>query len=52
MKINGVAGLSYDDGLHVVKGLLEDRMKWIWTEDIDEVYVRALSDWQRLYASI
>lgn len=29
MKVKGVAGLSYDAGLPVVKTSLEDRMKWI-----------------------
>lgn len=52
MKIDGVAGLSYDDGLPVAKALLEDRMKWIWNEDIDEVYAKALAEWQHSYASI
>jgi salicylate hydroxylase len=46
MKVNGVAGLSYDAGLPVIKALLEDRMEWIWNEDIDEVYAKAWSEWQ------
>ena len=52
MKINGVVGLSYDAALPVVKSLLEDRMKWIWNEDIEEVYTRTRSEWQRSYASL
>lgn len=52
MKVKGVAGLSYDAGLPVVKTSLEDRMKWIWNEDIDEVYARAWSEWQLSYASL
>lgn len=52
MKSNGVAGLSYDAALPVVKSLLEDRMKWIWNEDVDEVYARARSEWQHSYASL
>jgi salicylate hydroxylase len=38
-----VAGLSYEDSLPVVRDLLKDRMKWIWTEDIDQVYEKALN---------
>lgn len=52
MKINGVLGLSYDDALPVVKSLLEDRMEWIWNEDIEEVYARTRTEWQRSYASL
>ena len=52
MKVDGVAGLSYDAGLPVAKALLEDRMKWIWNEDIDEVYARTWSEWQHSYAAL
>lgn len=52
MKINGVAGLSYDAGLPVVKALLQDRMKWIWNENIDGVYARVRSEWQPSYVSL
>lgn len=38
-----VEGLSYEDSLPVVRDLLKDRMKWIWTEDIDQVYEKALN---------
>ncbi|EXA31893.1 hypothetical protein NW761_013775 [Fusarium oxysporum] len=38
-----VKGLSYEDTLPVVRDLLKDRMKWIWTEDIDQVYEKALN---------
>ncbi|KAJ3502852.1 hypothetical protein NM208_g16639 [Fusarium decemcellulare] len=38
-----VEGLNYEDSLPVVRDLLKDRMKWIWTEDIDQVYDKALA---------
>ncbi|KAJ5818039.1 hypothetical protein N7474_003630 [Penicillium riverlandense] len=41
MKSPDVAGRSYEDGLPIVKAKLEDRMKWIWSEDMDEVYEAA-----------
>ncbi|KAH7153658.1 hypothetical protein EDB81DRAFT_649045 [Dactylonectria macrodidyma] len=44
MKAEEVAGLSYEDGLPIVRDLLKDRMKWIWTEDIDQVYEKALAE--------
>ncbi|KAJ4253833.1 hypothetical protein NW762_010228 [Fusarium torreyae] len=37
-------GLNYEDCLPVVRDLLKDRMKWIWTEDIDQVYENALAE--------
>lgn len=34
MKVNEIAGLSFEDALPHVKAMLKDRMKWIWGEDI------------------
>jgi salicylate hydroxylase len=47
MKSPDVAGRSYEDGLPIVKTKLEDRMKWIWSEDMDEVYETARYAWRR-----
>ncbi|KAJ5365693.1 hypothetical protein N7517_008579 [Penicillium concentricum] len=49
MKINELDGLSYDAGIPVVKSLLEDRMRWIWGENINEVYEKARSEWGHSY---
>ncbi|KAL2867833.1 uncharacterized protein BJX67DRAFT_371797 [Aspergillus lucknowensis] len=46
MKTPELAGLSYDDGLPTVKAKIENRMQWIWGEDLDEVYNRARAEWQ------
>jgi hypothetical protein len=43
LRAKEVEGLNYEDSLPVVGGLLKDRMKWIWTEDIDQVYDTALA---------
>jgi salicylate hydroxylase len=51
MKIQEVAGLSYDDGLPIVKAQIEDRMHWIWNEDLDEVFNKARSEWLGTSAS-
>jgi salicylate hydroxylase len=40
MQAEEVLGLSYDEGLPIVKSMLEHRMKWIWTDDIDQTYER------------
>lgn len=47
MKSPDVAGRSYEDSLPIVKTKLEDRMKWIWSEDMDEVYEMARDAWRR-----
>lgn len=49
MRAEEVSGLSYEDGLPIVKSLLKDRMRWIWTEDIDRVYEKALSELQDIF---
>lgn len=41
LQVAEVDGLSYEDRLDVVKGMIENRMKWIWSEDIDQAYERA-----------
>ena len=38
MQFKEEAGLSYDDGLPIAKSMLENRMKWIWTDDIDQAF--------------
>lgn len=38
-----VTGLSYDEGLPIVKSLLEHRMKWIWGDDVDRAYEEKLA---------
>ncbi|KAM0424913.1 hypothetical protein ACHAPT_009969 [Fusarium lateritium] len=43
LRAKEVAGLSYEDSLPIVRDLLKGRMEWIWTEDIDQVYERALA---------
>ncbi|KAI9661725.1 MAG: hypothetical protein M1821_008963 [Bathelium mastoideum] len=39
MKAPDLAGLPYDDCLPIVKSKLENRMKWIWSGNIDEEYI-------------
>lgn len=51
MKTEQVKDLSYDEGLPIVKSMIEHRMSWIWTEDIDKVYEQARQE-QRAYASL
>ena len=41
MKVESFRGLSYDDCMPIVKDRLKDRMKWVWTEDIDIAYESA-----------
>ena len=38
MQADGLANLPYDQCLPVVADRLRDRMKWVWTADIDEAY--------------
>jgi salicylate hydroxylase len=38
LQVPEVAGLSYDEGLPVVRAMLEHRMKWIWGDNIDQAY--------------
>ncbi|KAI9706213.1 MAG: hypothetical protein M1820_004974 [Bogoriella megaspora] len=38
MKAPELIGLSYDDCLPIVKNKLENRMKWIWSGNIDKEY--------------
>ncbi|KAJ5948694.1 hypothetical protein N7454_002001 [Penicillium verhagenii] len=46
MKIDELVGLSYEDCLPIVKAKLENRMEWLWRDDIDEMYEEARADWQ------
>lgn len=34
-------GLSYEECLPIVKKLIENRMTWIWSEDVSSAYERA-----------
>ena len=52
MKADEVKGLRYDEGLPIVKAMIEHRMSWIWTEDIDKVYEQARNAQHRAYASL
>ncbi|KAF2097138.1 FAD/NAD(P)-binding domain-containing protein [Rhizodiscina lignyota] len=36
-----MVGKSYDDCLPLVRDALKDRMKWVWTADIDDAYEKA-----------
>ena len=38
MQAEGLRGEAYEACLPVVRERLEGRMKWVWTEEIDEVY--------------
>ena len=52
MKAEEFAGLSFDDALPVAKAMIQDRMKWIWTVDIDNVYEQARTEWQQSKATL
>ncbi len=41
MRTNEVVNLGYDEGLPIVRSMLEHRMKWIWSDDIDQAYEKA-----------
>lgn len=34
-------GLPYDEFVPIVRSKLQDRMNWIWSEDIDQAYEKA-----------
>lgn len=38
MNAHGMKGLSFEQCLSIVIQRLKDRMRWIWTEDIDAAY--------------
>lgn len=38
MQAEGLRGEEYEACLPKVRERLRDRMKWVWTEEIDEVY--------------
>ena len=38
MQTDEMIGKSYDECLPIVRDSLKDRMKWVWTEDIDLGY--------------
>lgn len=42
LRSEDVAGLSYEESLAIAKIKLADRMKWIWTEDVDMAYEKAI----------
>jgi salicylate hydroxylase len=41
MQTDEMAGKSYNDCLPIVREQLKDRMKWVWFEDLDDVYGKA-----------
>jgi salicylate hydroxylase len=41
MQTDEMAGKSYNDCLPIVREQLKDRMKWVWFEDLDDVYEKA-----------
>ncbi|KAL1878548.1 hypothetical protein VTK73DRAFT_7889 [Phialemonium thermophilum] len=40
LRMPQLARLSYDEALPVARTMLENRMKWIWGDDIDQAYER------------
>jgi salicylate hydroxylase len=44
MQGEAFAGLTYDEGLPVVKSKLEHRMKWVWGGDIDGEYEKLVKE--------
>ena len=38
IQADGLKGVDYDACLPKVRDRLKDRMKWVWTEEIDDVY--------------
>ena len=41
MQTDAMRGLPYEECLPLVAERLRNRMKWIWSEDIDEAYLKA-----------
>lgn len=41
MQAEGMAGRIYDECLPFVRESLQDRMQWVWTENIDIAYEAA-----------
>lgn len=52
LNLDELSGLNYDDALPIVKAKLEDRMKWIWTEDMDDVYDKVRAKCTNSHASL
>ena len=40
MQADSLKNVPYDDCIPVVRDMLKDRMKWVWSEDVDEAYDR------------
>ena len=38
MQAVGLRGVAYDDCLPIVRDRLKDRIKWVWSEEIDDAY--------------
>ena len=38
MQAEGLKGVNYDTCLPKVRDRLKDRMKWVWSEEIDDAY--------------
>lgn len=41
MQADGLEEKSYNDCVPEVAESIRDRMKWVWTEDIDDAYDKA-----------
>lgn len=41
MQADEVAGLSYEEGLPIMKDILKDRMSWIWVDNLDQEFEQA-----------
>ncbi|KAL1969663.1 hypothetical protein VTN77DRAFT_8216 [Rasamsonia byssochlamydoides] len=41
MEAPELKGLTYDECVPIVKSKIQDRMDWIWSEDIDQAYEKA-----------
>lgn len=52
LKTKELAGLDYEEALPIVKAMIQDRMKWIWAEDIDKFYEQARLELHRSQAAL
>jgi salicylate hydroxylase len=47
MQTDDMIGKDYADCLAVVRAHLKDRMKWVWSENLDEAYETAREDFRK-----
>ncbi|KAL1863466.1 hypothetical protein Plec18170_000301 [Paecilomyces lecythidis] len=52
MQAPELKGLSYEECLPIVKRLVENRMSWIWGEDLDQIYEKARENLSRPSAQL